>query len=159
MTRQPNIDPPVQDLPRATPKPEAPARWRPARPGMITAPGQVSPGGWFGRPGPDTGWALRILRQAGLSPEERQGAPVLATLMAARASVFGRAPVPEDLEVARILMGYDEGARAPVSDRRMRWLKEARHEPVPGAGAAEEIGAEGLMQSPESLRAAAADPD
>lgn len=159
MTRQPNIDPPVQDRPRAVPTPAAPDRWRPARPGMITAPDQVSPGGWFGRPGPDTGWALRILRQAGLSPEERRGAPVLATLMAARASVFGRAPVPEDLEVARILMGYREGAPDAVAVRRRRWLKESRHEPVPGAGAAEEIGAEGLMQSPEALRSAAADTD
>ncbi len=159
MTRQPNIDPPVQDRPRAVPIPAAPARWRPDRPGMITAPDQLSVGGLFGRPGPDTGWAFRIIRQAGLSALERQGVPVLATLMAARASLFGRAPVPEDLEVARILMGYEQGTSGSVSQRRRRWLKKSRHEPVPGAGAAEEIGAERLARSPAALRAAIADSD
>lgn len=158
MPRQPNIDPPVQDLPRAVLKPAAPTRWSPERPGMITSPDQVSPGGLFGRPGPDTGWAFRIIRQAGLSSEESRAAPVLATLMGARASLLGRAPVPEDLEVARVLMGFEEGASDRILERRRRWLKDSRHEPVPGAGAADEVGAENLVRSPATLRAAVTDP-
>lgn len=159
MTRQPNIDPPDQDLPRAVLTPAAPARRRPERPGMITAPRQVSAGGLFGRPGPDTGWAFRIIRQVGLSEEERRAEQVLVTLMSARASLFGRAPVPEDLEVARILLGFDQEASDRIVERRHRWLKHARHESVPGAGAAEEIGNRLLALAPGSLRAAVADLD
>lgn len=158
MTRQPNIDPPVQDLPRANLTPQAPDRWSPDRPGTITAPDQLSPGGLFGRPGPDTGWAFRITRQAGLTAEEMRAEGILVTLMSARASLLGRAPVPEDLEVARILLGYDEEAPDPVVERRGRWLKESRHETVPGTRAAEEIGDELLLLSPQALRPAMADP-
>ena len=159
MTRQPNIDPPDQDLPRAVLTPAAPARWSPSRPGMITAPDQISPGGLFGRPGPDTGWAFRIVRSAGLSEEEMQAEAVLVTLMAARASLLGRAPVPEDLDVARIVMGYEGGASDRMAARRRRWLKESRHEPVPGAGAAQEIGTDLLAMSPGDLRSALSERD
>ena len=159
MTRQPNIDPPDQDRPRTVLTPAAPARWSPDRPGMITAPHQVSPGGLFGRPGPDTGWAYRIVRQIGLSEEESQAEPVMVTLMSARASLFGRAPIPEDLEVARILLGFEDAASGPVARRRRRWLKQSRHEPVPGAAAAEEIGEELLTKSPRALRSAIAELD
>lgn len=158
MTRQPNIDPPVQDLPRSVLTPAAPARWSPERPGMITSPDQVSPGGLFGRPGPDTGWAFRIVRQAGLPAEQRRAQPVLVTLMSARASLFGRAPIPEDLEVAQILLGFEDGAPEAVVNRGERWLKQARHESVAGAAAAEEAGSELLAMAPGSLRAAIANP-
>ena len=156
MPRQPNINPPDQDLPRKVLAPAAPARWSPSRPGMITAPDQVTPGGLFGRPGPDTGWAFRIVRQAGLPADEMRGEAVLVTLMAARASIFGRAPVPEDLDVARILMGYEEGASEQMVERGRRWLRHSRHEPVPGAAAAEQVGSDLLVMSPADLRSALA---
>lgn len=156
MPRQPNIDPPDQDLPRTALAPAAPSRWSPSRPGMITAPDQVTPGGLFGRPGPDTGWAFRIIRQAGLPEEEMRGEAVLVTLMAARASLFGRAPVPEDLDVARILMGYEEGASQQMVERGRRWIKHSRHEAVPGAAAAEQIGLDLLAMSSDDLRSAPA---
>ena len=159
MTRQPNIDPPVQDLPRSVLTPAAPARWSPERPGMITAPDQVSPGGLFGRPGPDTGWAFRIVRQASLPSEQKQAEPVLVTLMSARASLFGRAPIPEDLEVAQILLGLEDGASEAVVNRGERWLKQARHESVPGAAAAQEVGSELLALAPGALRTAIANLD
>jgi len=123
---------------------------------MITAPEQVTPGGLFGRPGPDTGWAFRIVRQAGLPAHEMQGEAVLVTLMAARASLFGRAPVPEDLDVARILMGYEEGASGQMVERGRRWLRHSRHEAVPGAAAAEQTGSDLLVMSPADLRSALA---
>lgn len=162
MTRQPNIDPPVQDLPRSGLTPTAPARWspeRPDRPGMITAPDQMSPGGLFGRPGPDTGWAYRITRQSDLTAEEMRAEEVVVTLMSARASMLGRAPMLEDLDVARILLGYVENASGSVVERRCRWLKKSRHESVPGAGAVEEIGEELLALSPRALQSAMAERD
>ncbi len=124
---------------------------------MITSPDQVTPGGLFGRPGPDTGWAFRIVRQAGLPADQMQGEAVLVTLMAARASLFGRAPVPEDLDVARILMGYEETASEQAVERGRGWLRHSRHEPVPGAAAAEQIGSELLVMSPGDLRSALAE--
>lgn len=124
---------------------------------MITSPDQVTSGGLFGRPGPDTGWAFRIVRQAGLPADQMQGEAVLVTLMAARASLFGRAPVPEDLDVARILMGYEETASEQAVERGRGWLRHSRHEPVPGAAAAEQIGSELLVMSPGDLRSALAE--
>ncbi len=88
-----------------------------------------------------------------------QAEAVLVTLMAARASLLGRAPVPEDLDVARIVMGYEGGASDRMAARRRRWLKESRHEPVPGAGAAQEIGTDLLAMSPEDLRSALSERD
>jgi hypothetical protein len=97
MGQQPNIELDPADLPRPVPEPAPPGRNRPARPGVITAPGDVPRGAAFGTPGPDTGWAKRILRDADLPERSVLLEAVLATLMAARASHFGRAPVPHDL--------------------------------------------------------------
>jgi hypothetical protein len=67
--QQQNIPITLADLPRATAKPAAPRQWRPDRPGDITSPQQMPWGGAFGTPGPDTGYALRLIRQRGLELE------------------------------------------------------------------------------------------
>lgn len=152
MGQQPNVDVDSSDLPRPTPDTDPPRRWRPTRPGVIVSPDQMRWGGAFGTPGPDTGWALKLVRAADL-PERSDGLElVLAALMAARASHFGRAPVPEDLEVAMILAGFGEGLPADFVERRERWIEATAHEPSPGRAAVADIEPDLLELKPEWIK-------
>ena len=152
MGQQPNIDINSSDLPRPTPEPGPARRWRPTRPGVIVSPDQMPRGGAFGTPGPDMGWALKLVRAADL-PDRSDGLEsVLAALMAARASHFGRAPVPEDLEIARILAGFGEGLPAEFVERRGRWVEATAHEPSPGRTAVAEIDVDLLELKPDQLK-------
>ena len=103
MGQEPNIQHGVEDLPRATPKPAAPRRWSPQRPGEVGSPGEMPWGGAFGTPGPDIGFALKIVRSRILPGDDDQRADVEAAVvavMAARASAVGRAPTAPDVDVA-----------------------------------------------------------
>ena len=152
MGQQPNVDVDSSDLPRPTPDTDPPRRWRPTRPGVIVSPDQMPWGGAFGTPGPDTGWALRLVRLAEL-PERSDGLEsVLAALMSARASHFGRAPVPEDLEVALILAGFGEGLPAEFVERRERWIEATAHEPSPGRAAVADIPPDLLELKPDWIK-------
>jgi hypothetical protein len=151
MGQQPNVDIDPSDLPRPTPEPDPPKRWRPTRPGVIVSPRQMPWGGAFGTPGPDAGWALKLVRSAAL-PERTAGLEfVLAALMVARASSFGRAPVPEDLEVAKILTGFGTGLPADFLERRGRWVEATAHEPSPGRNAVSEVEPELLRLKPDQI--------
>ena len=152
MGQQPNVEIDPSDLPRPEPDTDPPRRWRPTRPGVIVSPDQMPWGGAFGTPGPDTGWALKLVRAADL-PERTDGLEsVLAALMAARASHFGRAPVPEDLEVAMILAGLGEGLPPDVIERRGRWVEATAHEPSPGRLAVSEIELDLLELKPGQIK-------
>jgi hypothetical protein len=72
--------------------------------------------------------------------------------MAARASRLGRAPVPEDLEVAKLLCGLGDGLPRMLGDRRVRWLRASSHEKVKGRSALAEIDADLLVASPDQVR-------
>ena len=96
MGQQPNIElraaeRPVEDLERA-----AERRWTPRRPGEITSPSDMPSGGSFGRPGPDTGWGLRMIRAVsfdrGRRPRDLEN--LLCALVGARASHARRGPGP-----------------------------------------------------------------
>lgn len=109
MGQQPNMPLTIEDLPRPEARPAPPRRWRADRPGDLSSPREVPWGGAFGTPGPDTGYALRLLCDSG---EDLAEARPLATVMAARSSRLGRAPVAADIEAARILL-----ASAPAEKR------------------------------------------
>ena len=116
MGQQPNIQLHLEDLPRREAHP-GPARRRSARrQGEPAGPREVPWGGAFGTPGPDTGFALRLVagRPLALGPgESRADAErLVAALMAARASRLGRAPVAGDAEVAEMILGLREGGGA-----------------------------------------------
>jgi hypothetical protein len=105
----------------------------PSRPGDLAGPGEVPWGGAFGTPGPDTGYALRLVasRAWALEPaEDRHDVEAAAAaLMAARASHCGRAPVVADAEVAELLLGLSPDAEAAPSlaGRRARVLPGIAH--------------------------------
>jgi hypothetical protein len=108
--QEPNIPLGVEDLPRPTPKPAAPRRWSPERPGEVGSPAEMPWGGSFGTPGPDIGFAIRIARTRGIpGPEQRRAdaEAAIVAVMAARASAVGRAPTNPDFDVAIDLLGLD----------------------------------------------------
>ncbi|HSL27322.1 MAG TPA: hypothetical protein VLA54_13675 [Acidimicrobiia bacterium] len=151
MGQQPNVEITRADLPREVLEPGPPHRWRPTRPGVITAPEQMRWGGAFGTPGPDTGFALRIIRESDL-PDRSEGLEaVLAALMGARASLFGRAPTAEDLAVALVVAGYGEGLPPELARRRERWVDATAREASPGRTAAAEVDRDLLMSKPDQV--------
>lgn len=108
MGQEPNISLGFEDLPRATPKPAAPRRWIPNRPAEVGSPSEMPWGGAFGTPGPDTGFALKIVRGRELPGGQARRADVEAAVVAvvtARASAVGRAPTAPDIDTAIDLLG------------------------------------------------------
>lgn len=158
MGQQPNIELEPGDAPRPTSQPGPPNGWKPGRAGEIEHPDDQPWGETFGRPGPDTGWALRLVRRAQFDRSERASdtEAVAATVVAARASLFGRAPVPADVEVALILLGLrSEGLPAhtveELAARRRSGLHHASHEIRKGSSFLAHIPAEQLAADPATL--------
>lgn len=113
MGQEPNIRLGLEDLPRAVPEPAAPARWSPQRPGDFVSPDEVPWGGAFGTPGPDTGFAYKIVRNLDLPGAAHRRSDieaVLVVVMSARASSLGRAPTAADAAVAIDLLELSEAS-------------------------------------------------
>lgn len=111
MGQQPNVPLGIEDLPRHTAHPPAPRRWSPDRPGDLGGPGAVPRGDGFGAPGPDAGFALRLVKRRDLPGGESVAADVtalVAAVVAARAAALGRAPLPADVDAALVLLGLDD---------------------------------------------------
>lgn len=90
----------------------------PDRPAEVVHRGQPR-GDLLGSPGPDQGYALRLLRQfegkLSLGPGEHEHDAMIGCLGVAlkRASLFGRAPVVHDLTVAFTIWGFLNPSPAP----------------------------------------------
>jgi hypothetical protein len=162
MGQQPNIELEADDLPRSGPEPGAPDGWKPRRPGEITSPGDMPVGGVFGNPSPDTGWVRKLVRQAEFERDASALEDVVATIASARASVFGRGPVPDDVEAALVILGLRPDGVAPavqseLNSRRSMWLSKVAHETVRGRAALDEIDRAFLHQSIDEIRAGIAE--
>lgn len=150
MAQQPNIEVTAEEFPRATPAPGPAVRAR-SKPGLPEGPDDWPRGGAFGTTGPDPGWALRLLNMIELPDDDPRLKRVVTGLMLARSAVLGRAPVPEDIDVALKLCGYFEDAPPEVLERRQRWLEAVPHEVRPGETAVEEIDRSILRNRPAEI--------
>ena len=101
----------LNELPRLKEPIPPPGHWKPDRPADLRPDGQPH-GSKFGSPGPDQGYALTLARRfddrlqlaEGEHTEDVVGGCVgVATK---RSSLFGRAPVIYDLELAFTLFGF-----------------------------------------------------
>ena len=134
MGQQPNIELEIEELPRPHPRPGAARPWVPGRPGELMGPDEVPRGGLYGSPGPDPGFALKLIDAAGFGPHERRAdtREALAAVMIARSSAEGRAPARKDLQAAATLLGMrdaeGETADAFAAYRRTRFAGFA-HDP------------------------------
>lgn len=156
MAQQPNIEVDRARAPLPEPEPGPARRWTQSRPGEISSPDEAAWGGSYGTPGPDTGWALALIRRADFD-RSRRGKEIeslLTALVAARASRAGRAPIPQDVEVGLIMLGLRDGLPEELAERRERWLDAATHERPRGATALREIEPSLLDLEPEQLLAA-----
>ncbi len=112
--------------------------WRAGRPGEL-ADGPQPAGEGFGYQGPDQGYALRLAQafrpRLALHPGEKPGDVISGCVMVAlkRASLFGRAPVAADLQLAFDHWGYLD-ANAPiekVASRRALFAGAGGHDGYP----------------------------
>lgn len=133
MGQQPNIELEISDLPRPTPAPAAPRRWKPGRPGELSSPDEVPWGGAFGTTGPDQGYAFNLLASLDFelgAGEHRHNVDVgLAAVAGARASRFGRAPTIEDVEIAAAIFRFDANPEAGPPERAL-WFANVGHDTV-----------------------------
>jgi hypothetical protein len=105
--------------------------WTATRPGDLT--GRQPTGAYFGKQGPDQGYALTLadrFHDRLVLAEGEDDHDVVAGCIGvamARASVFGRAPVVYDLELAFGLWGYLDPAPADLVEFRRRLFAGASH--------------------------------
>jgi hypothetical protein len=121
------------DRPRAYASPDhVPAAWSPSRPADIE--GFQPHGDRLGAPGPDQGYAIKIANSLRptlhLQPGEHEDDVVQGCLGVAlrRASLFSRAPVVHDLNIAFTVWGYrDEQPDAELVELRSTMFEGVRH--------------------------------
>ena len=121
----------LNELPRLKETIPAPRPWKADRPADLRG-GQPT-GAMFGSPGPDQGYALVLARRfedrLELADGEHREDVVAGCLGVAtkRASIFGRAPVIYDLELAFTLWGYLGPAPDYLVEFRKPLFEGARH--------------------------------
>ena len=137
MGQQPNIELEIADLPRPSPKPDPARAWIPGRPGELGGPEDAQFGAGFGTVGPDSGYALSLVKARDLEladGERRANTDIaLAAIASARAALFGRAPTGKDVDLAMALLGLDpaapESVRRDMGESRKRWFAAVAHHP------------------------------
>lgn len=151
---------PISAGDRVRPAERLPAHggWTQRRPADLKGPG-VPTGSGFGSPGPDQGYALalaeRFVDRLLLMPGEHADDAVAGALAVAlrRASMFGRAPVVYDLELAYTLWGYLGEAPPDLVEFRTATLKGAAHDYWVQRGAAGKVKESTLRLTPAQVRA------
>ncbi len=144
-------DEPRQELPMPPP-----SRWTPDRPGDLQRGQPLGPR--LGRPGPDQGYALKLaehledrLRLAeGEHLEDVIAGGVAIALR--RASMFGRAPVIHDLELAFGLFGFLDDAPSDLIERRRALFAGADHQYWEQRALVDMIPEETLRMTPAQVR-------
>jgi hypothetical protein len=130
----PELDDQPRQLPNLAPGVRMPAAgaWRADRPGDLAA-GQPS-GALLGRPGPNIGYALglaqRVRDRLKLAPFEsaEDAVAIVGELAMRRAASFGRAPVPQDVDAACVVLGYKGDAPEDFLRWRADVTRGAAHE-------------------------------
>ena len=96
-----------------------PSAWSADRPGDVMTGGGQAAGPWLGSAGPDQGYALRLASlmrgEVVLAPGEHLDDVMAGAVEVAmkRSSLFGRAPVRTDLDVAFTVWGYTTATPDP----------------------------------------------
>lgn len=139
-----------------------PDRWTPDRPGVVR--GLQPDGPRLGSQGPDQGFALAIANRLAprikLQPGERLDDAIRGCLGIAldRASLYSRAPVAHDLEIAFTIWGFfDEHPPPDLVETRMRLFEgvgNVNHHYTEGRRIADMVPLATLQMTPAEVRAA-----
>lgn len=123
---------PKDEQPRVYESPPwRPEPWFPERPADLDGPQPHGPR--LGYPGPDQGYALKLARQFEdelvLTPGEDVDDVIAGCVAIAnkRASLFGRAPVIDDLKIAFSLWGYLSEADPELVRLRKKYFRAIAH--------------------------------
>ena len=151
---------PLQAGDRVRPAERLPAHpgWRQDRPAELKGP-ELPKGHRFGSPGPDQGYGLSLAERfhgrLELAPGEEEHDVVQGCLGVGlrRASMFGRAPVIFDMELAYTLYGYLGGAPADLVAFRVPVLKGAGHDYWIQRDVVDRVAESTLRATPEKVRA------
>ena len=155
---------PISAGDRVRPAERLPAHggWTQRRPAELKNPGAPT-GSRFGSPGPDQGYGMALAERFAdrlvLAPGEHAEDAVAGALAVAlkRASLFGRAPVIYDLELAYTLWGCLGDAPGDLVDFRSSALKGASHDYWVQRDAVDRVEESTLRLTPAQVRSALAD--
>jgi hypothetical protein len=157
---------PINDDDRVRPAERLPApdRWVPDRPAEITG-NEVPKGKRFGSPGPDQGYGLKLARsfvadgRLKLAEGEHAEDAVTGCLGVAlrRASLFGRAPVIYDFELAFGLWGFLDDAPRELVDYRQPLFQAASHHYWDQRGIVDQVPESTLRMQPGDVRSRVAE--
>lgn len=123
-----------RDRQRASERLPTPHSWHADRPAEVVQKGGQPAGKRFGTPGPDQGFALKLVRswedKLVLAPgEDREDVIAGAVAVAMRRSgQFGRAPVTFDIEHALALWGFLTTAGTDLTSYRRTLFEGCAHE-------------------------------
>ncbi|MEW6153722.1 MAG: hypothetical protein AB1673_07010 [Actinomycetota bacterium] len=154
------VPPTTADKPRSSLALPPPGRWTASRPADLVG-GQPT-GQRLGRPGPDQGYVLVLVSQfedrLRLAPGEHRSDVVDGVMAVAlrRASMFGRAPVNHDLELAFGMFGFldDPDSLPPdLVDWRAKAFRGASHDYWERRAIADRVPAGTLRVTPAEARA------
>lgn len=118
-----------------TSPPRRPGSWSASRPGELVGAPQPR-GSALGNPGPDQGYVMKLAHrfadQLVLTPTEHVADAVEGACAVAlrRASLFGRAPVSDDLRIAFTLFGFLASAPDELVELRRRLFDEVHHSTI-----------------------------
>jgi hypothetical protein len=121
----------LNELPRLKEPIPAPGHWKADRPADLKDAAEPL-GNKFGSPGPDQGYALTLARrfEDRLRVDGEQAEDVVAGCVGVatkRSSLFGRAPVIYDLELAFGMWGYLDSPPTDLVEFRRPLFEGARH--------------------------------
>lgn len=132
--------------------------WRQDRPAELLSP-DLPTGHRFGSPGPDQGYGLtlaaRFVDRLELAENEHAEDAVTGCLGVGlrRASIFGRAPVIHDLDLAFTLFGYLGGAPDDLVAFRVTLLQGAAHSYWVQRDVVDKVKESTLRMTPAQVRA------
>lgn len=138
-----------------------PGSWTASRPADLRTP-HVPSGRGMGSPGPDAGFALRLVRrfehQVKLTPGESEHDVLtgVALVAARRAAVFGRAPSIYDVQFALNLWGFLEDAPEDLVTDRRKAFSAVSHDYVAQRTLVDSVDEDILRRSPGEARGSAA---
>ena len=147
----------LNELPRLKEPIPPPGHWKADRPADLRADGQPH-GPKFGSPGPDQGYALTLARRFDdrlqLAAGERKEDVVAGCLGVAtkRSSLFGRAPVIYDLELAFTLWGFLDTPPEYLVEFRKPLFEGARHDYSEQREISDLVPDETLRMTPQQVR-------
>jgi len=141
---------PVERLP-------PPDGWRPDRPADLTEPGMPK-GPKLGSQGPDLGYGMKLARTFAdrivVSDGETVADAVTGCFVVGtkRASLFGRAPVIYDFELAFTLWGFLDGAPSDLVSHRKPLFMGASHHYEQQRAIADRVPEDTLRMAPADVR-------